>query len=123
MLQMIQNPYLIVALGGAVGSVMRYGASVLFGASPLTTFLVNITGSFCIGLLAASTESITIRLLVGTGVLGGFTTFSAWQLEAVLSLRPRGFTQGPLWILFGSLAAGFALCWLGYFLGARLRSS
>ena len=55
-----QNPYLIVALGGALGSMMRYGAAVLFGASPLTTFLVNVTGSFCIGALAASTGSTTI---------------------------------------------------------------
>jgi CrcB protein len=116
-----QNPYLIVALGGALGSMMRYGAAVLFGASPLTTFLVNVTGSFCIGALAASTGSTTIRLLLGTGVLGGFTTFSAWQLEAVLSVRLRGFTQAPLWILFGSLGAGFASCWLGHLVGDRLR--
>jgi CrcB protein len=116
------NAFLIVALGGALGSVMRYGASVLFGASPVTTFAVNIVGSFCIGLLTATMEGAAARLLLGTGVLGGFTTFSAWQLDAVLSVRLRGLTQAPLWILFGSLLAGFASCWFGYFLGERWRS-
>ena len=97
------------------GRRSRFGDAIRSGSvvwsQPAHDILVNITGSFCIGAFAASTGSTTIRLLLGTGVLGGFTTFSAWQLEAVLSVRLRGFTQAPLWILFGSLGAGFASCW------------
>src|SRR5688572_6128252 len=81
------NAYLLVFVGGAVGSVLRYHAAVLFGARPLTTFAVNVTGSFFIGLLAAVIDDPRTRLLLGTGVLGGFTTFSAWQFEALLAGR------------------------------------
>lgn len=115
------KPYLLVAAGGAAGSVLRYAAAVLFGASPLTTFGVNIAGSFFIGLLAALASDSSLRVFLGTGVLGGFTTFSAWQLEAVLAARARNHSLEPLWILFGSLAAGFAACWTGFILGSRAR--
>ena len=114
-------PYLLVAVGGAVGSVLRYAAAVLFGARPLTTFAVNILGSFLIGLLASISYEPRTRLLFGTGVLGGFTTFSAWQLEAVTAWHTEGAPLQTGVILFGSLGAGFTACWLGYALGQRLR--
>jgi CrcB protein len=114
-------PYLLVAIGGAVGSVLRYSASVLFGANPLTTFAVNISGSFLIGLLASTSIDAKTRLTVGSGVLGGFTTFSAWQLEAVSAARAEGAPVQAFAILFGSLGVGFAACWMGYAVGHRLR--
>jgi CrcB protein len=115
------KPYLLVAVGGAAGSLCRYLAAVLFGPGPTTTFGVNIAGSFLIGLLAGSAASDSARLLLGTGVLGGFTTFSAWQLEAVLAARSRTTQVDAAWILFGSLGAGFAACWTGYMVAERLR--
>lgn len=110
----------LVAAGGAAGSVARYLAAVWWGAGPLTTFVVNITGSFLIGLLVASTPStdVRLRLLLATGFLGGYTTFSAWQLEALFSAQAREWTS-TLAILFGSLAAGFAAVAAGYWLGNR----
>jgi fluoride exporter len=114
-------PYLLVAIGGAVGSVLRYSASVLFGARPLTTFAVNISGAFLIGLLASTSIDAKTRLAIGTGVLGGFTTFSAWQLEAVSAARAEGAAIQAFAILFGSLSVGFAACWMGYAVGQRLR--
>jgi fluoride ion exporter CrcB/FEX len=54
-------------------------------------------------------------------LLGGFTTFSAWQLEAVSAARAEGAPIQAFGILFGSLAVGFAACWMGYVLGQRLR--
>ncbi|MDZ4798316.1 MAG: CrcB family protein [Bryobacteraceae bacterium] len=109
---------MLVALGGATGSVARYLAAVWFGAGPLTTFVVNVTGSFLIGLLVALTPAsdIRVRLLLATGVLGGYTTFSAWQMEA-LTARDWPVTAA---ILFGSLAAGFIAVAAGYWLGTRI---
>lgn len=113
--------YLLVAIGRAIGSVLRYHAGILFGARPSTTFAVNITGAFLIGVLAALTLNPKIRLLLGTGLLGGYTTFSAMQLEALAASRGKGFPLEFLGILLGSLTVGFVACWSGYSLGARLR--
>ena len=116
------EPYLLVAAGGAAGSLMRYWAAVQFGARPLTTFGVNVTGSFLIGVLIALAGALDVRwrLLLSTGVLGGFTTFSAWQAEAFLAARDSDHGQVAV-ILFGSLLCGFAAVYAGYVLGTRLR--
>lgn len=78
----------LVALGGAAGSVLRYLVSVaslaLFGGGfPWGTLAVNIAGSAAIGALAGAGMEGQARLLLVTGFLGGFTTFSAFSLEAV----------------------------------------
>ncbi|MEI6487177.1 MAG: fluoride efflux transporter CrcB [Sphingomonadales bacterium] len=82
---------LLVAIGGALGSVLRYGVGrwviALTGPGfPFGTFAVNIVGGFLMGLLAGwlarhSDGGEELRLLLGVGVLGGFTTFSAFSLE------------------------------------------
>lgn len=82
---------LLVAVGGALGTVLRYGvgrwAIALTGPGfPSGTFLVNIVGGFLMGLLAGWLARFgeggeELRLLLGVGVLGGFTTFSAFSLE------------------------------------------
>ena len=114
-------PTLLVALGGATGSVLRYWAAVAFGAKPATTFAVNVIGSFLLGWLVAATTDFRIRLLFGTGLLGGFTTFSTWQLEALAAARSGNGQKETLWILLGSLSAGLAACFFGYALGHRLK--
>src|SRR3982750_870567 len=89
---------LIVAFGGAIGSVARYklGGFVLHHSEgwnfPASTFLVNIVGCFIIGVLGALVEhhdlfAPSVRLLLFTGVLGGFTTFSAFGYETVFLVR------------------------------------
>jgi CrcB protein len=87
-----------VALGGAIGAVLRYLAGVglvrLFGptALPLGVLTVNVLGCFLMGLfvvLAAQRGLTHLAPLVATGILGGFTTFSAFSLEAV-TLYERG---------------------------------
>src|SRR4029077_5806254 len=89
---------LIVALGGASGSVARYklGGFALHHTEswnfPVSTFAVNLLGCFVIGLLAALAEhhdlfSPSLRLLLFTGLLGGFTTFSAFGYESVFLIR------------------------------------
>jgi len=92
------KPLLVVAIGGAIGSVARYklGGFVLHHTEgwnfPVSTFLVNVLGCLVIGILAALVEhhdmfSPSIRLLLFTGLLGGFTTFSAFGYESVYLLR------------------------------------
>ncbi len=89
---------LIVALGGAVGSVARYklGGFVLHHTEPcdfpVSTFAVNVIGCFLIGVLAALAErhevfSLAQRTFLFTGVLGGFTTFSAFGYESAFLIR------------------------------------
>ena len=113
---------LLVALGGALGSVARYGVG--FAAArwlglgfPWGTLTVNIVGGFAMGLLAAriGSEQENLRLLLGVGVLGGFTTFSAFSLETV-RLMEQGPAPAMLYVL-ASLIVSVGACWLGYSLG------
>jgi CrcB protein len=114
---------LLVALGGAVGSVARYKLSglvlqhTLDWRFPAGTFAVNVTGCLAAGLLAGLAEkhdllSAEARLLLFTGVLGGFTTFSAFGLETMHLLK-----RGDLAIAGANVAlsvvAGLAALWLG----------
>lgn len=92
--------FLFVGLGGALGAMSRYGVSVAIGRHwhagfPLATLTVNILGSLLMGLfvgfLAKTTPDwqASARLFVAVGVLGGFTTFSAFSLD-VITLLERG---------------------------------
>ncbi|MBB3351886.1 MULTISPECIES: fluoride efflux transporter CrcB [Rhizobium] len=112
---------LLVALGGAIGSVLRYyvgqWALKLMGpAFPWGTLAVNVVGCFVIGVFAELVArkfnaSMELRLLLITGFLGGFTTFSAFSLDAI-SLFERGeAVAGGLYIAASvglSMAAVFA---------------
>lgn len=111
------NQVLLVALGGAVGSVCRYlvgvGALRLMGPSfPWGTLAVNVAGSFAIGILAELIvarfgASAELRLLLITGFLGGFTTFSAFALDAV-TLFERGASLAAATYLVLSIGASIA---------------
>ena len=89
--------YLIVGLGGAAGSMLRYAVQKLFSiqhaaAFPTATLLVNISGCFLIGLLAGIVSrslawNEEMKLLLMTGFCGGFTTFSAFTLEGIGLLK------------------------------------
>jgi fluoride exporter len=92
--------FLLVGLGGALGAVARYGVSVVVGhfwrtQFPVATMLINVSGSFAMGLLvgwlvrALPPGQSEIRLFVAVGILGGFTTFSAFSLD-VMTLIERG---------------------------------
>ena len=107
--------FLTVALGGAIGASARHGLSLamlrLFGPGfPLGTLLANIIGGLLMGLLMgwlireAPEGSNTIRLFAGVGILGGFTTFSAFSLEAMRMLESK--TYG---IFFGYVGASVVL--------------
>lgn len=117
---------LIVAVGGAIGSVARYkvGGFALHHTQswnfPASTFSVNVIGCFVIGLLAALVEhhdlfSPSVRLLLFTGLLGGFTTFSAFGYESVFLLRRGLLSVATSYVLLsvvgglGAVLAGIKL--------------
>lgn len=96
--------FLLVFLGGGLGSMARYGVGIAMGRLGLTswpygTLTVNIIGGFVMGLLAAGlalrggADAEKWRVLFGVGVLGGFTTFSAFSLETALMIERREFVQ------------------------------
>lgn len=117
-------PISCVAAGGAIGSLLRYG-TVQFTMAlhpqpfPLGTMIVNIIGSFLIGLLMArylSAPSESAQLFFVTGVLGGFTTFSAFSWDA-LQLLQRGALASAAFYVIGSVAISFGAVAAGYRLG------
>ncbi|MEO8465990.1 MAG: fluoride efflux transporter CrcB [Gammaproteobacteria bacterium] len=118
--------YLLVAIGGALGSVLRYVCSGmalrLFGAGfPYGTLFVNVVGSYIIGMAGAfviaegrAFTTLDFRLFVVTGILGGFTTFSAFSLDT-LTLARGGNLSGAAVNVVLSLALCLTAVWLGHF--------
>lgn len=117
----------LVALGGALGSVLRWAVIVLaagrFGAGfPWGTLIVNIVGSFIIGIVfelaggSVISLSPAARLFIATGICGGFTTFSTFSLDA-LTLSRDGAPGEALLYLAGSVAAGLVAVYLGVVTG------
>jgi CrcB protein len=115
-------------LAGATGAVVRYGlgrliAGRLRSSFPLGTLLINVSGALLIGLLFALTAkkvlSPALQLILATGFLGGYTTFSTLSWEGVQLLRGRSYGQGLLYlggnILPGLLAAACGLLLGGLF--------
>ena len=103
---------LLVAAGGALGSVLRFLVSTLsaqaFGAAfPWGTLLVNLLGSAAIGLLGGLGIGGAWRLLLVTGLLGGFTTFSAFSLEMVLLIERGQYLFATLYAVL-SFALGIS---------------
>jgi CrcB protein len=121
--------YLVVMLGGALGAVSRFIIGGLVakwypGPFPLGTFLINVTGSFWIGVLMMffanhSSMNINWRLFLVTGILGGYTTFSSFEWETLSALRGGAGAIGLLYLLF-SVSLGLAGAWVGAMLCNRL---
>jgi len=114
---------LLVGFGGFIGSIARYklGGLVLHltvqERFPFSTFAVNILGCLVIGLLAGLTERYEVfgsdtKLFLFTGLLGGFTTFSAFGLDAMLLVR-RGELLSAALYAGASVVLGITAVWLG----------
>ena len=121
--------YLLVVLGGGVGSLSRYliGAAIAtrYGARfpVIGTMTINVTGSFLIGLLMTIiTErygaNSNLRPLLVFGFLGGYTTFSSFEWETYSVIRDGGFWIG-IFNVVGSVTLGYAAVWLGALLARR----
>ncbi len=108
------NPVLalMVALGGAVGALLRYGTNIALGslwgtAFPYGTLFINISGCFVMGVIAGVGAFVwqwpePIRVLVMVGILGGYTTFSAFSLD-VLTLVDRGAPAAAIGYVLASV--------------------
>ena len=116
---------LLVALGGAIGSVLRYLVGLASGrllgpGFPWGTLAVNIAGSLAMGLvigLAASKFQLTneFRAFAATGILGGFTTFSAFSLDFALLFERRDYGLAGLY-LAGSVGLSILALFVGLYL-------
>lgn len=114
-----------IALGGALGSVLRYlvggwGQRLTQSTFPLGTLAVNVLGCLAIGFLAslfAGPEGLRLReehrLALMVGVLGGFTTFSTYAFETFSKVDDRAFGQAAMNILLSN-ALGLAAVWIGF---------
>jgi fluoride exporter len=121
---------LIVFVGGGVGAVLRYG----FGAAYLrllgperpyvSTFMINVVGSISMGLLVGLLSMFggagagRWRLLIGVGVLGGFTTFSSFSLEVAMLIERKSYAEAAAYMI-GSMALGVLGCFAGMWIVRR----
>ncbi len=127
----IMTRILLVAAGGALGSMARYGLGAAAlrlapGASwPVGTFTANLIGGLLMGLLAgwlalkSGAEGETIRLFAAVGVLGGFTTFSAFSLETATMIERRDWGLAAAYAL-SSAALAILAVFVGLWLARRL---
>ena len=123
------SKYFVVILGGGLGAVSRYIVGSLMarlysGTFPAGTFLINVTGSFLIGILMTlflnrSTLHPNLRLFLVTGILGGYTTFSSFEWEALITLRTGAAAISVLYI-GSSVVLGLAAAWVGFVISNRL---
>jgi CrcB protein len=119
--------YLLIALGGALGSIARYAMAGVIDRSledpfPLGTVLVNITGCFVIGFFAALTgpgarfaAPIDARHFVMVGVCGGFTTFSSFSLQTMVLAR-----TGEMFRAGANIVVSLIVCLVAVWVGIRL---
>jgi crcB protein len=116
--------FLLVFAGGAAGSVLRWWTGVALGHRyqgrfPLATFLINVSGAFLIGALSTlfsiewyHRHESDLTALIMTGFLGGYTTFSSYQMETVALHKEQAYRTASLyWV--GSVVAGLAAAALG----------
>lgn len=117
-----------VALGGGIGAVARFGIGSMFAASagatfPWGTFLVNVTGTFLIGflwvILANHNEYHRVSPFLVNGILGGFTTFSAFSLDSVL-LWQKGHEAVAVLYVLATLGCAFVAFAVGFLLARVL---
>ena len=121
--------YLLIGLGGALGSMLRHGLNqlvhqrTLSSPFPLGIFLINVSGSTVIGIVAGIVASgrwqvpYAWRLFILVGVLGGFTTFSSFSLDTLALIR-EGHHWQALWNVGGQVGLSLLGVWLGYKVGS-----
>ncbi len=124
----IMTKYILLATGGAIGTLLRYSLSgltyrVVDGTFPWGTLFVNLAGSFVIGLLWGifEIENMTpnMRNFIFVGVLGGFTTFSSFTLES-FNLFRDGEIRYAMSNILASNIIGLALVFAGFFISRHI---
>ena len=122
--------FLLVAAGGAIGSIARYGVGIAAqrlapaSAWPWGTLTVNVVGGLIMGLVAGwlalrgGAQAESIRLFAAVGVLGGFTTFSAFSLETALMIERRQFAMAGGYVAL-SVVLSIAALFVGLMVARR----
>lgn len=122
--------FLLVAAGGAIGSMARYGLGVLAGRMapnagwPVGTLAANVIGGLLMGLLVGwlafrgGAQQEAVRLFAAVGVLGGFTTFSSYSLEAVQMIERRQVGLAGAYVA-GSVVLAIAAVFVGLMIARR----
>lgn len=105
------NEFIIVGIGGGLGAFLRAGFSdymkkIWHRDYPMATFLINITGAFLLGLLYHYHSKDLWMLLLGTGALGGFTTFSTLNYELITLIKTG---KGKIFLLYGIITVVFGV--------------
>jgi len=113
-----------VAFFGAIGAVTRYRVDSAVSARlpsdfPIGTLIVNLTGSLALGVLVGAAVPDRVAFLLGTGFMGGYTTFSTWMVESV-RLGEIGEVALLLRNLWLSLLAGFGVAAAGFYVGQAI---
>lgn len=124
----LMNGILYVALGGALGASGRHLVGQWAGRSlgagfPYGTFIVNIVGSLLMGLLVGwlltREGGQQLKLFLATGFLGGFTTFSAFSLDAINLLERKAYTPFMIYV-GGSVIIAILALWIGLILARKI---
>ena len=125
----VMTVWLAVAVGGAIGSMFRYGigqlTTTLLGTTPvLATFAVNVSGSFLLGIFYTLCNerlvtSIELRVLIGVGLIGGYTTFSTFSFETI-HLIESGESIKAITNILATLLFGIGAAYLGILMGKIL---
>jgi fluoride exporter len=116
-------PFMLVGLGGAIGAMARFGFAGLVGrmwpaSFPVATLLINIIGSVAMGLFIGLMARLLpdwqedARLFMAVGVLGGFTTFSSFSLDAIVLIERGELLQAGAYVLLSVV-----VCLVGLYLG------
>lgn len=117
------NQVLLVGLGGAFGSILRYAISIFLPSAktgfPFATFLVNVLGSFLIGILLAyfqknNIENNALNSFLVIGFCGGFTTFSTFSKESILLFQQQQYSMFLIYV-FASILICFLATFAGFF--------
>ena len=117
--------YVVVGIGGFAGAIARYALGSYIGSRfgvrfPYGTFVINVSGSFLIGLvmvlLSRTTASQYWRYLIPIGLIGGFTTFSTFEYETLRAIQDGQPMTGLLNVVL-SLVLGFVAVWAGWVVG------
>jgi CrcB protein len=120
---------LLIGLGAFFGAMARYGIGTWIGGAtghgfPWATFLINVSGSFLLGLLMrvmrGTDSSFDLRAMLSTGLCGGYTTFSTFSYDVIVLMENGHRSTALIYAAASSILSPLA-CWCGYLLGAVAR--
>lgn len=123
--------FLLVMTGGALGSALRYGVALALSPAtsgfPTSTIIVNIVGSFVLGFIVGTVGTPleihpTMRTLLGTGLCGGFTTYSAFSVETALLIEQEKHVVAGTYLASTLIGCSIA-AWAGIALSRSVSSS